>query len=71
MYQKQYQAAWEEDMRTEKMNAEKRKMKLLEHRHEIERLWQKKLEQFKREKDDEINKYQQSQAMEAYKQKII
>jgi hypothetical protein len=36
MYQKQYQAAWEEDMRTEKMNAEKRKMKLLEHRHEVD-----------------------------------
>ena len=35
VYQKQYKEMWEADVQMEKMNAEKRKKKLLEHRHEV------------------------------------
>ena len=38
-----------EDDRIEQLNQQKRRMKELEHRKEVERLWQQRLEQYRQE----------------------
>ena len=43
-----------EDERLEQMNAQKRRMRELEHRREVERLWQDKLSIFKAERELEV-----------------
>jgi len=43
-----------EDERLEQMNSQKRRMKELEHKREIERLWQEKLTVYRVQRDLEI-----------------
>jgi hypothetical protein len=43
-----------EDERLEQMNAQKRRMRELEHRREVERLWQEKLSIFKAQRELEV-----------------
>ena len=44
-----------EDERLEQMNAQKRRMRELEHKREIERLWQEKLAIYKAQRDLELH----------------
>ena len=43
-----------EDERLEQMNAQKRRMKELEYKKEIERLWQEKLAVFRNQREEEL-----------------
>ena len=43
-----------EDERLEQMNAQKRRMRQLEHKREIERLWQEKLKIYREQRDLEL-----------------
>jgi hypothetical protein len=44
-----------EDERLEQMNAQKRRMRELEHKREIERLWQEKLAIYKEQREVELH----------------
>ena len=48
-----------EDERLEQMNAQKRRMRELEHRREIERLWQEKLVIFRAQRELEVQEHAQ------------
>lgn len=43
-----------EDEKLEQMNAQKRRMRELEHKREIERLWQEKLIIYQAQRDQEV-----------------
>jgi len=54
-----------EDERLEQMNAQKRRMRELEHKREIERLWQEKLAIYKVQRDLELQERAAKQSEEA------
>ncbi len=43
-----------EDDKIEQMNAQRRRMRELEHKREVERLWKEKLEMYKIQREQEI-----------------
>ena len=60
-----------EDDRIEQMNAQKKRMKELEHKREIERLWQEKLQLYRVQREMEIQERRIAEEEEARKQSII
>ncbi len=58
-----------EDERLEQMNAQKRRMKELEHKREIERLWQEKLAIYRAQREMELEERRVKEEME--KQKLL
>ncbi len=53
-----------EDERLEQMNAQKRRMRELEHKREVERLWQEKLAIYKAQRELELQERAAKQAEE-------
>lgn len=53
-FKQRLMAKFAEDERLEQMNAQKRRMRELEHKREIERLWQEKLVIYKAQRDLEL-----------------
>eukprot|EP00825_Cyclidium_porcatum_P035898 TRINITY_DN3768_c0_g4_i1.p3 TRINITY_DN3768_c0_g4~~TRINITY_DN3768_c0_g4_i1.p3 ORF type:complete len:125 (+),score=41.46 TRINITY_DN3768_c0_g4_i1:188-562(+) len=60
-----------EDDRIEQFNQQKRRMKELEHKKEVERLWQEKLKMYREARDKEIAEMQAQLQEEQMKQEII
>lgn len=60
-----------EDERLEQMNAQKRRMRELEHKREIERLWQEKLAIYKAQREVELHEREAKLAEEARLQSIV
>lgn len=60
-----------EDERLEQMNAQKRRMRELEHRREIERLWQEKLAIFRAQRELEVQEHAQKLALDRREAEII
>jgi len=60
-----------EDERLEQMNAQKRRMRELEHKREVERLWQEKLFIYKEQREIEIRDREAKIAEEQRVQAII
>lgn len=60
-----------EDERLEQMNAQKRRMRELEHKREIERLWQEKLALYQAQRQLELQERAAKQAEEQEKARII
>lgn len=60
-----------EDERLEQMNAQRRRMRELEHKREIERLWQEKLSVYKAQREMELEEVAAKRAEEAKIQSII
>ena len=56
-----------EDERLEQMNAQKRRMRELQHKRDIEKLWQEKLEVFRQQREIEHEERQAAAQMEAFK----
>lgn len=54
-----------EDERLEQMNAQRRRMRELEHKREIERLWQEKLSVYKAQREMELEEVAAKRAEEA------
>jgi len=60
-----------EDERLEQMNAQKRRMRELEHKREIERLWQEKLVIYKAQRDAELEEQEYKRVEEIRQRSII
>ena len=60
-----------EDERLEQMNAQRRRMRELEHKREIERLWQEKLAVYKEQRALELAEIEAQKQEEARKAQII
>ena len=60
-----------EDERLEQMNAQKRRMRELQHKRDIEKLWQDKLEVYRQQREAEYEERRQTAEMEAFKKQAI
>lgn len=60
-----------EDERLEQMNAQKRRMRELQHKRDIEKLWQDKLEVYRQQREAEYEERRQAAEMEAFKKQAI
>jgi len=60
-----------EDERLEQMNAQRRRMKELEHKREIERLWQEKLAVYRVQREQEWEERRLKEEQERIQQDII
>jgi hypothetical protein len=60
-----------EDERLEQMNAQRRRMRELEHKREIERLWQEKLAVYKAQREMEMQEMVAKKAQEVQIQNVI
>jgi len=60
-----------EDERLEQMNAQKRRMRELEHKREIERLWQEKLEVYRAQREMELEEKRVQEEEERRKKAVI
>lgn len=60
-----------EDERLEQMNAQKRRMRELEHKREIERLWQEKLEVYRAQREMELEEKRIQEEEERRKKAVI
>ena len=60
-----------EDERLEQMNAQRRRMRELEHKREVERLWQEKLILYKQQREFEEQEQMAAKQAEMDKQSII
>ena len=60
-----------EDERLEQMNAQRRRMRELEHKREVERLWQEKLKIYQQQRAAELQEQQDAKDLEAHKAAII
>ena len=60
-----------EDERLEQMNAQRRRMRELEHKREIERLWQEKLAIYKVQRDMEWEEKRKQQEKEELERRFI
>ena len=63
-FKQKLMAKFAEDERLEQMNAQKRRMRELEHKREIERLWQEKLTIFQAQRDLELQERSAKQVEE-------
>ena len=59
------------DDKLDQLNAQKRRMKELEHKKEIERLWQARLQQYKDQREEEQREKERQLMEEARKKEII
>ena len=64
-------AKFAEDDRIEQMNAQKRRMKQLEHKRAVEQLLTDRRAQFAAEREREIEERQEAAKMEAFKRQLI
>ncbi|XP_064387489.1 meiosis-specific nuclear structural protein 1-like [Halichondria panicea] len=71
MFRQQMMAKFAEDDRIEQMNAQKRRMKQLEHRREVERLIDVRRTQFQAEKEAELEQRKDEERREASRKVII
>ena len=55
-----------EDERLEQMNAHKRRMRELQHKRDIEQLWQEKLAVYRAQREQEWEERRQKQAEDQY-----
>ena len=60
-----------EDERLEQMNAQKRRMRELEHKREIERLWQEKLAIYRAQREMELEEKLIKEEQERHKASIV
>lgn len=60
-----------DDERIEQMNAQKRRMKELEHKREVERLWQEKLAVYKAQREMELEIKRQQEEEERRQRDIV
>lgn len=60
-----------EDERLEQMNAQKRRMRELEHKREIERLWQEKLSVYRAQREQEWEERRYQEEQEALQRQVI
>lgn len=60
-----------EDERLEQMNAQKRRMRELQHKRDIEQLWQEKLAVYRVQREQEWEERRQKEAEEQYKKDVI
>lgn len=60
-----------EDERLEQMNAQKRRMRELQHKRDIEKLWQDKLEVYRQQREAEYEERRQASEMEAFKKQAV
>lgn len=60
-----------DDERLEQMNAQKRRMRELEHKREIERLWQEKLNIYRAQREIELEEKRQKEEVERTKAIIV
>ena len=60
-----------EDERLEQMNAQRRRMRELEHKREIERLWQERLAVYKAQRELELQERAAKKAQEEAERDII
>ena len=60
-----------EDERLEQMNAQKRRMRELEHKREIERLWQEKLAIYRAQREIELEEKRVKEEEEKKRQMVI
>ena len=64
-------AKFAEDDKIEQMNAQKRRMKQLEHKHAVEELLQERRRQFAADRERELAARKEEEEMEAFKKRII
>lgn len=70
-FKKKLMDKFAEDERLEQLNAQKRKLKELEYKKEIERQWQEKRIQYQNQKELELQELQRQKNEETYKRQII
>lgn len=70
-FREEMMAKFAEDDRLEQMNAQKRRMKQLEHRRAVERLIEDRRRQFQMEKEAEIKARQEEERLEELRKEII
>jgi hypothetical protein len=59
------------DDKLEQMNAQKRRMKELEHKREVERLWQEKLAIYREEREQELEEERRKKEEERWREEVI
>lgn len=64
-------AKFAEDDRIEQMNAQKRRMKQLEHKRAVEALMEERRRQFAQDREKELNERKMEEETEAYRKQII
>lgn len=64
-------AKFAEDDRIEQMNAQKRRMRQLEHKRAVEKLIDERREQFRREREAELEARREEERMQEYRRQII
>ena len=64
-------AKFAEDDRIEQMNAQKRRMKQLEHKRAVEQLLEDRRAQFAAEREREIEERREGEKMEAFRRQLI
>jgi hypothetical protein len=62
---------FKEDERLEQLNSQKRRLKELEYKKEIEKQWQEKRIQYQQQKELELQELQRQKLEETYKREII
>merc|ERR1711988_1578866 len=70
-YREQMLAKFAEDDRIEQMNAQKRRMKQLEHKRAVELLLDERRAQFAREREAELDQRRHQEEMQRFRQQII
>ena len=60
-----------EDERLEQMNAQKRRMRELQHKRDIEKLWQEKLEVYRVQREAEYEERRQADELEHFKKMAV
>ena len=70
-FKKKLMEKFAEDERLEQMNAQRRRMRELEHKREVERLWQEKLILYKQQREFEEQEQMAAKQAEMDKQSII
>ena len=64
-------AKFAEDDRIEQMNAQRRRMKQLEHKHAVENLIEDRRQQFAADRERELAEKREAEQMEAFRKQII
>jgi len=59
------------DDKLEQMNAQKRRMKELDHKREVERLWQEKLAVYRAEREKEMDEQRRKEEEERWREEVI
>lgn len=71
VFKKKLMEKFAEDERLEQMNAQKRRMRELEHKREVERLWQEKLHMYRAQREMELEEKRIQEEEEKKKQELI